>query len=362
MEQTPHRNHYFSRNHISVKRHLTFKLVIINNESEASLKKAMASTDAVRFSIQEERLHSKRPEFFISMIFFLYFLGEGGDLTLFMTGKKQRPSTEPVYSGGNRNVFPITSGYNEVEYTDFISSHIKNSANILVSQSLCNGTFSGCFAPSNMYSPRPALTWGIRKDYDSFLEFVKEKWKWINGKSFSIYSLACDENLGFGVFFTENYGTAQTIILTGNTEIQKKYDEGFMITACAARGSTFYVVMTKDTEEYKGKAQTWITGDTWTEACDKISEKYKERKIITGICYSTGLKQYGVVMTESSEGQTSRWFDDGPDTNNWMDEQHQVGYHPTVIFKDPTNNKIFVVMTTDKNRTDYIYRINYKLK
>ncbi|KAJ7375762.1 hypothetical protein OS493_039028 [Desmophyllum pertusum] len=46
---------------------------------------------------------------------------EGGDLTLFMTGKKPRPSTEPMYSGGNRRDFPITSGYNTAKYTDFIS-------------------------------------------------------------------------------------------------------------------------------------------------------------------------------------------------------------------------------------------------
>ena len=285
-------------------------------------------------------------------------------MTLFMTGKKKRPRTEPMYSGGSIEDYPVTSGYSSVEYTDFISSHLFNSENILVSQTICNGTFSGCFAASKMYSPRPALSWWIRKDYDSFLEFVKEKWKGINGESQNIYSLACDESFGFGVFFMENYGTSQSIIPTGNSAIQEKYDEGFHITACAAQGSTFYVIMTKDTGEYEGKEQNWNTFTSWSEANDEIQKKYKEGKAITGICYSTGLKQYGVVMTETPEHQTCKWFNDGTAGVNWISEQYEVGYHPTIIFKDPTNNKILIVMTTDENRSGCTYtcRLNYKLK
>ena len=49
-------------------------------------------------------------KFIILFSFRILFVGEGGDLTLFMTGKKKRPSTEPMYSGGNRTEFPITSG------------------------------------------------------------------------------------------------------------------------------------------------------------------------------------------------------------------------------------------------------------
>ena len=169
-----------------------------------------------------------------------------------MTGKKPRPSTEPMYSGGNIRDFPISSGYHEsVGYTEFISSYVKNSKNILICQSVCNGTFSGTFAPSKRYSPVPSTSWGFRDNYDSFLEFVKKKWKRRNGKSQNIYSLACDENLGFGVFFIENYGTSQTIV-KDTSHVQKKWNEGFKITACDAQGSKFYVIMTKDTDT-KGK-------------------------------------------------------------------------------------------------------------
>lgn len=77
------------------------------------------------------------------------------------------------------------------------------------------------------------------------MEFVEEEWKWVNGKSKVIYSLSCDEKFGFGVYLMENYGTNQTI-LRGTANIEKNLNEGLQITACAARKSTFYIIMTKD--------------------------------------------------------------------------------------------------------------------
>ena len=279
-----------------------------------------------------------------------------------MTGKKLRPSTEPMYSEGNIRDFPITSGYHEsVGYTDFISSYVKNSKNILICQSVCNGTLSGCFAPSKMYSPTRPTSWGFRDNYDSFLEFVRKKWKLRNGKSQNIYSLACDENKGFGVFFVQNYGTSQTIV-KNTSHIKEKWQAGFKITACAAQGSTFYVIMTKDTEEYEGKLQSWFTCSTWAEAQNKIEEKYEEGKVITGICYSTVLDKYFIVMTETTENQTYKWFYNYVGRSKWISEQYKEGFHVTIIFKDPIDDNILVVMTTDKNRSGYKCRFNYKLK
>jgi len=287
--------------------------------------------------------------------------GEGGDLTLFMTGKKARPSTEPMYSGGNIIDFPVTTGYNSVEYTDFIGSHLFNSENVLICQNFHDGYFSGCFAPSKRYRPRPALSWGIQKNYDTFIKFVKEKWEWKNGRSFNIYSLACDENLGFGVFFMENYGTSQSIV-TNLDDIEKKWKEGFMITACAARGSTFYVVMTKDTNEYKG-GQSWFTCNSWVEAHNEIQKDYKEGRAITGICYSTGLGQYFVVMTETPKGQAFAWYRSDQVTArcNWEDEKYTEGFDTTIIFRAPADEKILFVMTQDENRLGYVSRVNYKM-
>ena len=203
------------------------------------------------------------------------------------------------------------------------------------------------------------MCWGNRKNYDNFIEFVKERWEWKNGRSQQIYSLACDEKLGFGVFFMENYGTSQCV-RTNVHDIEKKWEQGFKITACAARGSTFYIIMTKDTNEYKGR-QVWFTRNSWQEANNDIQKYYNEGKAITGICYSTGLGQYFVVMTETPQGQTYEWFDNGTARVNWENEQYKDGFHPTIIFKDPTDNKTLVVMTTDENRSSYTSRYNYKV-
>ena len=280
-----------------------------------------------------------------------------------MTGKKLRPRTEPMYSGGNLHDFPITSGYGTVDYTDFISSHIFNSQDILIFQSMHDGFFSGIFASSKLYNPRPATSWGIRRNYNAFLEFVNEEWKCVNGKSKRIYSLACDEKFGFGVFFMEGYGTTQAIIKSTD-DIEKQWDDGLQITSCAALDSTFYVIMTKDTKEYHGKLQSWFTRSTWKEANDEIQERYQEGKAITGICYSSGLKQYFVVMTASMGEQCSRWFGttEGEARNDWENKKCVQGFHPTIIFKDPTDNKTITVMTKDENRSGYVRRGNYQLR
>ena len=285
-----------------------------------------------------------------------------------MTGKKERPRTEPMYSGGTRMHFPISRGYNSVVYKDFIASYITNSERILITQTIHNGRFSGCFGTSKLHSPRPPCCGWIRPNYGTFLKDVKEKRKWVNGKSYMIYSLACDEKFGFGVFLMENFGTAQTI-LTATSEIKTKNDEGFRITACAARGSSFYIIMTKGTKEYTGKAQRWFTRSTWKEIASELDRGYKEGKGITGICYSTELGQYFVVMTEMPEGQRYEWFQNTgecrkwfADRSDWVAKNHKEGFHPTTIFIDPTDNKFLIVVSQDANNTEHFCQYNYSLK
>ena len=277
-----------------------------------------------------------------------------------MTGKKPRPSTEPMYSGGNRRDFPITRGYDSVDYVDFIASHLLNSQDILICQDFNNGHFSGCFAPSKFYSPRPIVSLWIERNFDSFLESIKE-YDRVNGKLEQIYSFACDENLGFAAFSMAKYGTAQAIV-TNLNDIEKKWEDGFKITSSAARGSTFYIVMTKGTNEYQGRSQMWFTFNTWKDTYDKIVEQYKVGYTVTGICYSTSLRQFFVVMTTIPEVQSSCYFDDTVVVLNWMEEQHHVGYHPTIIFNIPTLNKTLVVMITDGWRSSYEYKFGYKLE
>ena len=258
-----------------------------------------------------------------------------------MTGNKLRPRTEPMYSGGNRQDFPITSRYATVSYTDFISSHVFNSQNILISQSMNNGFFSGIFASSELYNPRPAARWGIRRNYDEFLVFAKGVWK-----SKKIYSLACDEKFGFGAFFMKGYGTKQFIVKSTDN-IKKHWNDGLKITSCAALDSRFYIVMTKDIKEYRGKGQKWFTCSTWKSTNVEIQGGYQEGKAITGICYSSGLKLYFVVMTASMGAQCFSWFD--------TTEQK-------AIFKDPTDNNILIVMTKDENISAYVRRSDFELR
>ena len=76
----------------------------------------------------------------------------------------------------------------------------------------------------------------------------------------------------------ENFGTNQAII-TNTSDIQKFWKDGFRITACAARGSTFYIIMTKGTKEYGEKSQVWITGNTWLEVDTEIRKGTRPGKL-----------------------------------------------------------------------------------
>ena len=159
----------------------------------------------------------------------------------------------------------------------------------------------------------------------------------------------------------ENYGTNQCIVMN-LIQIYEKRNDGFEITACAARGSNFYIIMTQDTDEYSDRAQIYFFRNTWNETYTKIRNKWDARYTVTGICYSTGLRKYFVVMTKMPEVQSRYYFNDLATVLNWMEEQYHVGYHPTVIFTDPTLHKTLVVVTKDKNISNCSNAYCFKLK
>ena len=277
---------------------------------------------------------------------------------MFITGKKPRPGTEPLYSLKNRNDFPITAGYDKGEYTAFVASHVSSSEDILISQSFHSGHLSCIFGSSKNYRPRPAVSYAILNHYDSFIELVQKKKT--GKKSNHIYSLECDENLGFAAFFMEQYGTAQTI-LTNTSDVEKKMKDGFKITACTAQGSVFYIIMTKGTKDYKGK-QEWFTSDSWDEAKSLIQEKYKERRVVTGICYSTGQNKYLIVVMEIPHDQIFRKFNRGADLKAWVKKEHTAdGSHPTIIFRDPKDEQTLVVMIKDGSDEPYSCTYDFKV-
>jgi len=269
--------------------------------------------------------------------------------------------SQSFHNGGNGNDFPITTGYayDSVKYTEFVDKHLADSTNIVISQSFHNGCFSVIFAPSNRYIPRPVVSGASRSDYDSFIELVNKNWNLESGKSKQIYSLACDENSGFGVLFLTNYGTEQKI-LTNTSDIEKARKDGFKITSCAARGPTFYIIMTKGTREYK-KKQAWFTLNSWNEAKSVIQENQDNGRVVTGICYSTGQRKYLVVVMGTSQHQIYQKFRDVTEMDNWVKKEHKQQFHPSIIFKDPCDGKTLVVMIRDRDRSSYTCKYDCKV-
>lgn len=166
----------------------------------------------------------------------------------------------------------------------------------------------------------------------------------------------------------KNFGTRQ-VIVTDTSNTREYWDNGFHITACTARGSIFYVIMTKDTKKYKGTLQKWFTADTWNDVRVEIDRTQAVGHRITGLCYSSEKEQYLVVMTKFNipPGQCSQWFDDTREaslaTSIWLNEKFKEGFHPTIVFKDPTSNEMLVVMTEDETRSgDFVCVFHRQLK
>ena len=117
--------------------------------------------------------------------------------------------------------------------------------------------------------------------------------------------------------------------------------------------------MTKNVVGYHGKLQTYFTKNSWSDIETEISKHWENGKIITGICYNHGLKQYLVVMIESTAGQNYERFksSESSEKSKWeKKEYHEEDRHPTIYFLDPNDNQLFVVYTSDKNRAGYVTR------
>lgn len=269
-----------------------------------------------------------------------------------------RPSREPLYSEGTRDEYPIPTEYLEVEYVDFISSHVKNCDNMLISQSLYDKKFTGIFGPHKRYNKK-ASSWGEKSSYENLIEYIKKQWK----EEKNIFSLVADEETGsFYVYLVEGYGNGQTIVRQ-LSNVKEKWDDGQRITSCTSKGSTYYMVMTDNVNGYHGKGQNYFSRSSWPDVANEIGKHYKDGKIITSICYNQGLEEYLVVMTTSSAGQSHKWTTTSTDRSKWMDEMYKnKDYHPTIVFKDPNDDQILVVMTSDNQRSDYTIRYNYQLK
>lgn len=185
------------------------------------------------------------------------------------------------------------------------------------------------------------------------MEYCKK----LKADNFHIYSLACDDTFGFGIFAMWGFGDDQKVIrLSRHYEDYEDYEdallehfiEDYSVTACGARYSTFFFVMTKGAEGYDDKLQSVFTGNTWADTKKKIGRESKKGKIITSICYSTDKEEYLVVMTESYESQNFRWSTGNEEDQKWENEEKAKGRRPNIIFKDPTDGRLLIVATSDE--------------
>ena len=220
------------------------------------------------------------------------------------------------------------------------------------------------FGTHRQYNPRPKSVWRRMEQERDFLKYVAE----LKPSRMNIFSLALDDDLGFGVFAMQEFGTEQYVTWTSYTddrstaqvsrstpvgcgnlaEVERWLEAGFRITACGARHDTFYYVMTAGAKGFEGMRQRCILRATWAEVEAEL--KHTAGMVMTGICYSMKLGIYLVVTTESSAKQRRWWRDSGMDHDyTWLDDLCQKGFHQTIYFRCPRTKKVLDVVTEDKN-------------
>jgi len=280
----------------------------------------------------------------------------GGELTQWMTGGA-RPSTEPLYSGGNDANYPPDPAFIKIEITDFIEAHIHNNDRIVISQCISNNRYSVIFGNNNHFSPRPDTAYETHTDYVLLVDYL-EKMVWPTKKN--IFSLASDDSK-FSVFSIENYGQEQTIVTYPDHE--EYLNKGYRVTACCASGSEFYLVMTKEAIGFEASQSQTINLRCSQPELEEAIEKYKtEGKIITGLAYSARLKQYLVVMTQSTCEQIYKWVDayyDQVKVRKWEHENFAEGFH-TLLFFNSINTWLHFFQ--DGITGGFTFRAGYPIK
>ena len=267
--------------------------------------------------------------------------------------------------------YPIPAAYLQINYLEFVGSQVANTQDVLISQTICRDYFSAIFAPNKLYKdiviPKPS--WALKKTHDEFVKFVAEMKTELG---LHVVSLAVDDKLGFGVFcHTESSGlsVSQEIVWSDADDeaaLKELIGRGFSVTACGAQGARVYYVLTKGATWFQDRKQERFSGP-WRDIKKRIAEQASAGQIITSICYSTGRSQYVLVTTQSEAKQCFRWRwgaagKGAKEDREWENSWHEKGRHPTILFKDPTDMKVFEVLTEDENRTSFKTKLNYPIK
>ena len=131
--------------------------------------------------------------------------------------------------------------------------------------------------------------------------------------------------------------------------------QGYKITSVGARQGHFYFVLTKDAQGFSEKEQTVLAEESWNALEEMIQRKSSAemtsmQMIVTSICFCEKRKLYLAVMTESDVRQDRMWDTGNKKDENWLRDKERGGYHPTIVFKDPTDDLIWRVVTKDNHR------------
>ena len=292
--------------------------------------------------------------------YFYCHISGGGEFTLFITGNSTTwPSTRPVFSGGNRKTYSLGRSRN-MDFMSFVSGLVENRQPIkrLIWQSYCDKKLNAIFA--GLKTCNASHSWFCHHCYDEFYKHTLDRWNTNHRQH--IYSFSCDEKLGFSANYLEEYGEVQTIFY-GNfnennsnlkSDIENQWDMGSKITSCGTINSTYYIVMTKNAEKYStDQGQTYHVKKSWQDVEVEISKgRHGMKQIITALCYNHSLKEYLVVMTQSTFKQEHKWLDWKHDCKKeiaeWIKQKRAEGYKYTIIFTDPTNDMNLLVMTSDE--------------
>ena len=271
--------------------------------------------------------------------------------------KSKQESAEGKAPGTGEKEMEMTNSYEIL-----IAKHIGDEDKVVVSQSFCGGTLSAIFAKCQQHE-KPAVYWGVSKSHEDFMSRFGK----LGGNQKQIYSLACNDSLGFGVFAMTGFGSCQQVVPdmdevypgTRKNKLNVRYNtvkateegkQGYRITTVGARHEHFYFVLTKDVEGFSARKQSYFTSAEWNTVSKMIEVEWKDGKIVTSICFCEKKKRYLVVMTESDAGQETRWDKGNRKDENWTNDKERGGFHPTVIFKDPTSGRVWRVVTTEKDK------------
>ena len=264
-------------------------------------------------------------------------------------------SSGTIATANNVVAVPVPS-YNKQKYIDVIKEALNSGDgnNVLISQSIFNGVFQRIFGKHSIYGNRRTMT--MSGGCQNIHEIINKHF----AQGFAILSWQADDNQFYMMMIEINW-KQRTKVFRKVAEVD--WNVAGYITSCMSYGSDYRVVLTTGDSTYSG-TQTILTERHWNEVIQQMKVEYNAGKIITAICFNRGQQEYMVVMTSSSRGQKSRWFEknDHKGRKSWLKENLQSKYYPTLVFQGPEfPNHVLLVISTDINRKGYILMTNYQI-